>query len=655
MSRIAERLGFGRCVTRFFLMMGALALGQALYAQHPFYTQIYQDGIQAMRLDNRDMALEYLEISAFGLLDHPDYLADIYVRMTVLLRDRQDRSEPFVQALTRAKRLVTDQYVKPEKTPDELWQQFLIAAEQITPPPPPIPKDEVALRQYVTDHPDQLDAWLALWLIDEKQRDSRARQTLEEALTHHPSAVPLLERALVFSMNRDRGRSAADYAETLFGLSPRSPLVNEYYAIRAVDEKKWQDAEKFFALAAADWVLRDSSEASQALKRHQDREARALEQEQARREREASAQRDRQAKVDAAERQRREKAETEERERQLKADAAAQKKAEAAKKKQQIEEEQARLARLTAEKARLEKLKNEQEQSDGKERSNSELRNAKSETPKNIEKDPIRVLETRLRTNRDDMEARYQLVELYLDRDDAKRAGRELRRLGRKDGSSARYVEVFARYNYQLEKYKKNIDSLNGRNDLSDRARFFLGMSYFKMEQLDEAVKVLSSLSRTTFPELREVDQVYKEVEASEARMRDRVLIERSINQLERRLNRGTARPIDHIQLIDLYLDVNEWEKAGPLIEEGQKNFRANQEFRFFAGRLALYREKYSEASQLFQSLLNAGYRKRDIYFYAGLAAMNNGQEAVADYLFKMAVRNNVTLQEQIRTLRTKR
>lgn len=621
-------LFFTKRSLKWLSLWAALGTIAALHAQHPFYLQTYDNGIQAMTLKNNEAALEYLEIAAFGLLEYPEYLSDIYVRWAVLIHADESQRERFLQITARAKRLIGDDFQKPAKVDTAVWEQFLVVSGRKAPPPPPIPEDEAELRRYVTTYPNNKDAWQALLDRDLAGRESRARQTLAAAIEKHPQETAFLEQALTFAVNRDRSRSAETYASKLYALQPASAVVNEYYGIVAVDQEKWDDAGRFLKNVDATPILRETAAAMDTLTRQRKREADQRAKDEARR-----------AKLEAKQKADDDRA-----------------------KQKELAEEKARLAKLEAEKKRLEKEKADeltrldaQRKAEAAEAEKRQNRARDRETPvaaKNA--DPIQILETKLRQNKDDLETRYQLTELYLDRKDLRKAGKELRRLGRTDGAAVRYIEVYARYNYLTERYKRNTD-LGDRRDLSERTRYFVGMSFFREERLDEAVGLLNGLSRKTYPDLREVDRAFKQANRTDAKVREQTLKDRSIQQLERRVDRGSARPIDLIQLVELYVERGDFEKAGPLIEDGQKRYRANQEFRYFSGRLDLHHKKYSDAAQAFQSLINAGYRKRDIYFYAGMAAMNNGQEAVADYLFKLAVRDNITLEKRIQDARANR
>ncbi|CAM2006722.1 tetratricopeptide repeat protein [Acanthopleuribacter pedis] len=622
---------------RIALFLVTLSCVANALAQHPFYVQAYDNGVQAMTLDNRDMALEFLEIAAFGLLEHPEYLKDIYIRTAVLLHEDESQRAKFMQIAARVKRLIGDQGQRPERVDAQIWDRYLIAVGRKKPPLPPVPKDESKLREYTQKYPRKLEAWQALVDIDLKGRETRARQTLADALEHHPKNVALLEEALTFAVNRDRKRSAADHAEALYKLNPGSAVVMEYYGVIAADQDKWDDAERFLKNVGKTPILRDTADALAALDRQRKREA------------------DQKAKEDARI-----------------AKLEAQKKADDERARQkELDAEKARLAKLEADKERLEKEKADEQRrledkrkaelAKAEKRKKREASSAEKEKPadkpetrtaKKADPDPIQILETRLRKNRNDLEARYDLAELYLDRKDLRKAGKELRRLGNTDATGPRYTEVYARYNYLAERYKRNID-LKKPESLSNRAKYFVGMSYFRSERLDEAVKLLKPLSRTTYPDLKEVDKVLEETDRSDAELREQSVRDRSIQQLERRVKRDSAKPIDKLQLIGLYLERKNYRKAAPLIEDGVKQYRANQDFRYYAGRLALYRKKYGEAYRMFHSLINAGYRQNDIYFYGGMAAMKDGQEAAAEYLFKMAVRDNVSLEKRIEEVRS--
>ena len=629
MKCLFGRLSPHSVIKRVIVLMTLTCLCLPSMAQHPFYVQTYEEGKEAMQLEDWDRASEFLEIAAFGLLDHTDYLGDIYVRLAIVQASLED-SAKLIKFLAKAKSQVGAVFNKPERTPAPVWERFLIVSGRKKAPPPPIPKEVSELEAYVSDHPKVEKGWLALLPKKREGRASVNRRWFERALDVHPKSVPILQEALFFAEEHDRGRQAESFAKRLFDLDPENSLVNEFYGNAAVDADKYSEAGDFYKKVTGRPRFSETEAIQARLEEELEKLKKARERMELAKEREA--------KKAEADRKKR----LEEREARLARERAEEAKAAAAKAQRKREEE----SRKTKREERA--ARDRKSTSDKAEASKSE------KTAEKAEPDPLVEQEALVRAKPEDVDARFVLARMYLEVKETRKARRELRKLGRIEADSPRYAEIFAEYNYLLERHKRNLDVLKGRRDLTRRTLYFYGLSLFETEKYEEARQILSDLSRSEFPKLRNVDaEIRKNLAKGKGSAKLGGPTPRHIVALERSVADGEAKPIDRIRLIDYYLSVENWKKAEPLIEDGYREFSKNQEFLFFHGRSELHHGKFKEALELFQRLLNAGYRKRDIHYYAGLAAMKDGKTAVADYLFKMAENYNTQLKDEIRSLQS--
>ena len=60
-------------------------------AQHPFYTQLLEQGDAAMARKDWPLAHRYLEIAAFGMLENQEQLAGAFMRLAIVADNLKDK------------------------------------------------------------------------------------------------------------------------------------------------------------------------------------------------------------------------------------------------------------------------------------------------------------------------------------------------------------------------------------------------------------------------------------------------------------------------------------------------------------------------------------------------------------------------------------
>jgi len=425
---------------RFLILLSAsvgmcgLALGQ-----HAFYLQALQEGKSAMADGKWELAGKRLEIAAFGLLEEPNLAAEAYVRLC-LVAERLGDPVKHAEFMKKAKALLPDPPQKPAALSASQWDEYLVMrglkkppkVEPATPPlqatttaapplqatttaapplqatavagnpPPPVVEDEAFWLQRISDH-------LAA------REYGRVEKAIEDGLGHYPTSLPLLERAINFSVRYNRERQAMALCQRAIKLDPICSIANYFLGIQAVKERRFADAKTHYALMTVPYFGVTGSLQKRLEESYSSKSAR-------------------EQKPPAA--------------------------------------PPPKDAGISGSLAR-----------------------------------DIAAKEAAVAAHPDDAQAQFDLVELYLANNDLENARRLLPGLGRSESQNPRYAEVFARYHYQKQDYRKNIDNIAGKSRLTPKTRLYLGLSYYRLGEFREARQTLAGLDRALFPELEPIDR----------------------------------------------------------------------------------------------------------------------------------------------------
>ncbi len=608
---------------RFLLLM---CLAPGLMAQeptrHPFYNSLLEDGKTALGEKDLPMAARLLEIAAFGLMSDQSAIEEIAV-LEVVIYSRLDDKDNRFKWLSQAKRLLgSDNPSKPENITPAIWNEYLVA---IGAKAPPIPKTTGDLKSYVKEFPDNVSGWAALIDAHLEQNDrSEARDAIAAGLVRHPKNETLLEKALLFSVTLDKGKGADEYAEDLLSAAPRNSLVHEYLGAESVKRKDYDEALSHFS------NVRSEALPGTALYKAQLEDA--LDKRQAEAKKEAEKKRRELAANDRSEKARKDK-EREERQAREAREEAARKATEAeARKKARLEEEK--------EASRPKpKVKDE-----GK---SAEKKAVAQTDPANV----LKALEAQVKAKPSDDGLKFQLISLYMDQDKMPKAKKLLRKVGKtKAASDPLYAENFARFNYQDSKFNTVVKTLGALKNLNAQTRYYLGMSYYKLQDDKNAVRVLKDLDRKAFPDLEKVDEtiaqrapLVRKMSESSDRLKD----------LERK-KRGDLSLDEQFELIALYLADDKWRPAERLIKAAYQEQAGNSDSQYYYGRLLLHEKEYAAASRIFYSLAKGSYAKGEVFYYGGLAAIRNGDKVLADYMFDRALKSGTKFEDEIKDLKKK-
>lgn len=628
----------------FTMLMASMPLA----AQHPFYTQLLQEGENAMALKNWDKAHRYLEIAAFGLLEHSDHLATANMRMAIVADKLKDK-EASLGYITKVRRIQPNGFAKPEALSVEHWDSFQVLVGLKKPPAPPMPKDVAGLQSYIKNYPEIEKAWVSLIRAQGKERNNASTRTsIEKARLAHPRSTDILTEALRFSVNRDRSRDAGDIAKDLLALKADSSLACEILGNEAVKAKKYKDAKSYY-----ENVRKAELSETTTLKRRMTTALDRLDKE---------AERERQRKEKAA----KQKAEAE-RVAKEKALADARKKEEDAKRlkaakdaadAKALKDAEAKAARLEAKRKDQETRKTAVKPKPAPKASEKKDR-PKKVTPKPVAKktepkpSPLKLAQKAVTENPKDVEAKYRLLDLYFQTKNLRKAKSILKTLGEVDARSANYAGAFAQYNYLKRKYKLNVKNLGKLRTLGDRARYYLGMSYYKLGEMDEAREILEPLDRKQWPDLDLVDRTLKQNPAkkrsAKAPLREDAptLVRTQDKEETQRILRSGSLD-ERLGVFAKLMEKGDWNMIRRPIRKAYSEAPRNQDVLYCRARLYLQEGDYKRASNIFYNLSSNGYKKGEVFYYGGLSAYRNNDTSMAIYLFRRAKTEETIFMDEV-------
>ena len=653
---------------RFSMMLVSIGLATLLHAQssdepHPFYKQSFDFGKRAMDDGDWAMADEYLEIAAFGMLEKPKFLGDVYV-LLVILSHKQGHEDNLKSRVAKLERLIEKELWEPIELSSEVWDRYQVITGAKKPPPPPIPKDLGQLEAFVNDHRDIPGGWVALARLYIERKESRkVRRTLSDGLEADPDNVPLLELALTYSANNNQKRSARDYTTALLKSDPNNDLANEYLGNEAVKDKNYTLAQTHYSKVVERTIPETpglQQRMSEALAKAAQERLKKTRQEEAKKEAEREAklarekrEADRKARAekDQLEKDRKAQLEKEKREqaRQARLDRRKDTKNKTADETQQAVATKKDSGKTKPNKRRDRKADTKKPESATKTASNSNKKSpprgkGKPAGSKDVAEARLASLDAKItaakaqvKANPKDGKLKFTLLDLYFEKNDLKSAGKLLKKIGKSNANDPLYSIAFARYKYLGGKYKAVIQALSKYKNPSDPLRYYLGMSYFRSNKLTEAQATLSGLDRQAYPALVAVDKDLNARLPKASRLKKNEPTETSRGAAKKEDPPGESELARSLRLIDQQILAEDWRSAKRSIRKAASDYPKNLDVQYFRGRMFLQQGKFKKAAQLLYNLSNNGYKKREIYYYGGLAFHREGDAVLAKHMFKMA------------------
>ena len=454
--------------------------------QHPFYWQRLEDGRLAMSQGNWELAEKLLEIAAFGLMEDETALSEIWVRM-VLVKSRDQNKDSF-EAITLADRALGKEPVKPDAISAEEWDEFLIITEKKA---PRIPEDHERLKAYVLKYPDNKEGWRALIKAEMATKDKRSlRKTLDDALKRFPGDVGFLENRLLFSVVHRE--NAGKYATALMKVDPGSSLAHEFLGNEAMKKGAYEQARAHYraiqspVFSETEKYLSQLSQHTQAMEAAAEKEQKAAQTNKRPKKKQETDSASTEQPVPTAN--------TSSKQKKKASDTAKTQKSrgrgDGAKKKKTEPEKTIEIAR------------NPPESQKPQPASEPELTAEEKREQKARIKELVKAVKAKATpANQRD------LAWLYLDDRNYSKAEKLLRRM---NNSTPEFYEVFARYHYLKKNYEDiiNAPAFQDTDKLkSDKVRFYLGMSYFRMNEFKKAREILAPLDRDVHKDLAEIDK----------------------------------------------------------------------------------------------------------------------------------------------------
>lgn len=593
------------------------------FAQHPFYLQVFDEAKLAMDAGDYLQAAQDLEIAAFGFMEKEALLAEACIRL-VLSYKELNQQEKVDLYLRDVERQLASQDGKPADLPQPMWESFLVVSGRKAPPAPPVPEGETALLAYVQNYPDNTDAWMGL--IDAQvaaRKTGKLRQTFGQAMAAHPENAGILSKALIFSMNQDKGRGAEALANKLLILRPDSPMANEVLGGLAVEQRAWDQATAHYQWVPVAQFPKTSD--------YQKRLKRALENRKAAEEIQKQPS-ELQPEANETEVLVQEKA-TQEGSR-TDADASATMLVETSDVPVEVtpEVEQPAGGDVSTETP----LTDVTQEPPVTEVASGVVENTKPAIDYQARVD---ALERLVRQEPGNPDPKFDLVSAYVGLGDMRKAKKQLARLARRYNTHPRYAETYAYYQYAKGAYQVNIDNLSAfQNDLRGASAYYLGMSYYRMGRLDDAKAILKRLDAKTF-----------EMPADLGLDRDAAIgTGGGFQQVQSISKLSRSEAVDWLASM---ASQGNWQAMDRDLGQIIASYPADKDIRFFQARALMGQGQYSEAMPYFIELVGEGYEANEIFYYAGLTALRKGDASVANYLFERAQDNDSKFSEEIERL----
>ncbi len=260
-------------------------------------------------------------------------------------------------------------------------------------------------------------------------------------------------------------------------------------------------------------------------------------------------------------------------------------------------------------------------------------------------------LERAIKDFPDDSDLKFRLVDLYIHGRSLGKAKKLIRELAKSQAGNDRYTGTFAHYNFVKGDHKKNIQFFGEKENLPPKAAYYAGLSYFEAKDFNRAQGLWRGLSREEYPRLAEIESQLDKQQEEGAQIEARTAEVARIRELDPKFRNGQASRIEMLELAHLHMEAGNWASAKRVGRKAYEDFPSQDSF-YIMGRIYLQDGNYKQASLIFYNLANSGYKKGEVFFYGGKAALHNGDASLAGYMFNRAEAEGTRFLEEIRDLR---
>ncbi|MDJ0841177.1 MAG: hypothetical protein QNK37_31990 [Acidobacteriota bacterium] len=241
-----------------------------------------------------------------------------------------------------------------------------------------------------------------------------------------------------------------------------------------------------------------------------------------------------------------------------------------------------------------------------------------------------------------ELDRKFARLEKMMDRGSIFRARRLLTEVSKSGTGSTRYAEAYARLFYLKKYYNTVVDTFADQPGISDKTRYYLGLSYLEKGSARKAKATLAGLKREDFSDLDQIDQ---RIEAALPKTEDTVEPVHPVTEPLPQDAETTANRLEEL------VAAGEWARAREMVLLATYAWPDNKDIRFFQGRLHLHDRAYQRASAVFYRLANGGYQKREIFYYGGLAYYHMRDYALANYMFGRARQIGTAFENEIEAI----
>jgi len=259
--------------------------------------------------------------------------------------------------------------------------------------------------------------------------------------------------------------------------------------------------------------------------------------------------------------------------------------------------------------------------------------------------DPVKAKEAEVRKTADNLDLKYELIDLYLDRNRLGKARRLLKDVGKSQIGQIPYAERYARLFYLKKYYQTVIEAFQNMPAISEKTRYYLGLSFLETGDPEKAQEVLRSIDRSNFPDLSGVDHRINQLLSKK---------DAAVPSVEP-VPATVAFPTDvetAIERLSVLVKNGGWDEVRVLVPKSRLAWPDNQHILYYLGRLHLANDASKPGSKVFYKLASNGYREREVFFYGGRAYFLHADYALAEYMFKRAEAEGTRFGRDIEAMR---
>ncbi|MCB1041462.1 MAG: tetratricopeptide repeat protein [Acidobacteria bacterium] len=215
----------------------------SLWSQNAFYVQLLDEGKHFMALEDFDHASQYLEIAAFGLLDHQDLWREASVRRLFCLA-MLDHDDSVTSLTVTLKSWIPENAQKPSGLDLPLWQAYRTYAGNNTSFDPSLVTDDQATEFLLKLNPNIPALWAARLKTLSADQQADAEAWIQRGMAFAGQDMVFLDACARWYYTMSQLEKADSIADRMLTLDPNNELAHEIKALEAESRGRKSQAQK---------------------------------------------------------------------------------------------------------------------------------------------------------------------------------------------------------------------------------------------------------------------------------------------------------------------------------------------------------------------------------------------------------------------------